>query len=278
MKTKLKITLLSLMLMIGAKSSIGQCASAANIYSFTFNGIDYEVVKENKTWADAAACAVERGGKLAEVDSGFEQDGLYNGIVNNAGINNSSTVAPDGGGASYVWIGGNDLATEGEWIWDGANTGSGAQFWQGTASGSAVGGLFNNWGNEPDDFGTGQDGLGFAITDWPLGITGQWNDVNDQNTLYYVIEYPSTAGIKEIDMGIEIYPNPVENTISLLNTENSKFSQLAVTSLSGEIVLRFDTNNEMPNTLDVSSLHSGFYFLEVQLEDGSSVAIKFQKH
>ncbi|MFK7922749.1 MAG: DUF5018 domain-containing protein [Bacteroidia bacterium] len=157
------------------------------IVSFSHNAKNYEIVKESKNWVDAAAFAVERGGILAEIDDLDEQNAIF-AALENASITPSKTVSPDGGGASYVWIGGNDLATEGNWIWDGNNDLTGAQFWMGTQSGSVVNDLFNNWGDEPDDFGAGQDALGLAITDWPLGVAGQWNDLEHTNKLYSVIE------------------------------------------------------------------------------------------
>ena len=55
-----------------------QCSpSPANIYTFTSNGKVYEIVKEKLNWVDAAACAVLRGGKLAEINSQTEQDSLF---------------------------------------------------------------------------------------------------------------------------------------------------------------------------------------------------------
>ena len=178
-------------------------ASSSNIYSFEYDGKTYEVVRENKTWEDAAACAVLRGGILAEINDDAENTALFNELSTNANIVISNTVAPDGGGGSYVWIGGNDLGNEGDWVWNGDNDNDSTQFWQGTALGSVVGGIYNNWGtsnnkiNEPDDSG-GQDALGLALTEWPfnfpffrLGNAGQWNDVDHTNTLYYVIEHPT---------------------------------------------------------------------------------------
>jgi len=100
------------------------------------------------------------------------------------------------------------IATEGTWIWDGDSDGLNlVQFWQGNETGNPVGGVYNNWGtnngtqNEPDNFpfaATGQDGAAIALESWPagapanaaLGSAGQWNDVDDQNPLYYLIEYP----------------------------------------------------------------------------------------
>ena len=174
--------------------TIDQCESSNSIYSFTYSGKNYEIIKVNKTWLEAAACAVERGGFLAEINDAAENTALFNELTNNASVTKSKTTAPDGGDASYVWIGGNDIATESNWIWDGNNDGIAIQFWQGTASGTVIGELYNNWGNEPDDYGNGQDGLGLALSEWPLGSgtlgnAGQWNDVSHTNKLYYVIEY-----------------------------------------------------------------------------------------
>ena len=160
----------------------------STIVEFTYNGKNYEIVKENKTWVASAAFASERGGFLAEINDLAEQNAIFNEL-GSASIIASNTVAPDGGNASYVWIGGNDITTEGNWFWDGNNDGTGNQFWMGTQSGSPINSLYNNWGNEPDDFGSGQDGLGLALTDWPLGVAGQWNDVAQDNELYFLIEF-----------------------------------------------------------------------------------------
>jgi hypothetical protein len=168
--------------------NLNSCVSTSSIYSFTYNGKKYEIAKETKTWAQAAACAAERGGYLLEINDSAEQGAIFDELINNTSITNSNTISPDGGEASYVWLGGNDIKTEGSWIWDGNNDKDGDTFWVGDVSGSAVGGVYSNWGNEPDDFGSGQDALGLALTDWPRGKAGEWNDLTDNNELYFVIE------------------------------------------------------------------------------------------
>ena len=55
-------------------TSFSQCVLEENVYSFTYLGKNYEVVTELKSWSEAAACAVERGGYLAEIDTQEEQD------------------------------------------------------------------------------------------------------------------------------------------------------------------------------------------------------------
>jgi hypothetical protein len=159
----------------------------SSIIPFSYNGTNYEIVRSNKTWSEAASFAISRAGRLAEINDLAEQNALFSELTT-ASIVTSKTTASDGGNASYLWIGGNDMGTEGNWMWDGNNDQNGTQFWMGTQTGTAVGGLYNNWGDEPDDFGSGQDGLALALNDWPLGVAGQWNDLELTNTLYFLIE------------------------------------------------------------------------------------------
>ncbi len=168
-----------------------------NIYMFTYNNKTYEVVKEAKTWEEASKFAIDRDGYLAEINNEAENNALFDEASKNAGIDTSNTSAPDGGGASYLWLGGNDIAEEGSWVWNGNNDGNATNFWKGksaTNGGTPIDNLYNNWGNEPDDYNSNQDGLALALTQWPLnsghlGKASQWNDVNHTNKLYFIIEF-----------------------------------------------------------------------------------------
>jgi len=256
---------------VGYSNAIGQCAGAANIYSFIYNGNTYEVVRENKTWINAAACAVQRGGILAEINNVAEQNAIFSELNSNASINVIYTAAPDGGGASYVWIGGNDLATEGDWVWDGNNDNSSTQFWLGTSTGSPVGGLYNNWGNEPDDY-LGQDALGLALINWPLGVAGQWNDVDHTNSLYYVIEYSGIVGINdtELEENIEFYPNPFKGFVTI-ESNNLKMENVVVINSIGQEVKVLNVDGLYALKIDLSSLESGVYFMRASFKDGRSI-------
>ncbi len=160
-----------------------------------------------KTWIEAASCAVERGGYLAEINSLEEQDTIYKSIIEGAGVPANYTMVADGGGIAYVWIGASDQAAEGTWIWDGDGDTTGINFWNGQGSngagdGAPVNELFNNWGgsstgdpNEPDNWGAGQDGAAIGLAKWPagadftLGIPSEWNDISTDNELYFVVEH-----------------------------------------------------------------------------------------
>ena len=181
-------------------------------FFFEFNGHTYQVVTTPLTWSAArlgASSSTFNGAKgyLAIIESQAENAAIYQQLQSNISSGTFAlTTAADGGGSAYVWIGANDIASEGEWVWDETGT----QFWSGNQSGVASGGLYNNWGtdggtqNEPDNTNQ-QDAGAIALQTWPnpslnagfvLGSAGQWNDVDVSNTLYSVIEYDvaSTPG------------------------------------------------------------------------------------
>lgn len=246
-----------------------QCPlSMENIYPFTLNNVQYEIVKENLNWISAAECAVLRGGKLAEINSQQEQDSLFH-HVNLAGINVSNTIGWDGGGASYLWIGGNDLSSEGNWVWNGDNNESSVPFWIGTSSGSPVNGLYSNWGDEPDNWNN-QDGLGFAITNWPLGLAGQWNDVFATDELYYVIEFSGNAEMKENDQEklFSLFPNPATNEINV-EISGSEAAVIQITDIMGHTLLTTKDQGK----INISTLPAGVYQVSVSSNQKTSVQL-----
>ncbi len=170
-----------------------------------YGGHKYVIVKEFKSWADAAADAVSRGGYLVEIGSQAEQDAVYDAI--RSAVSPSYTTVRDGGGVAYVWIGAKATADR-AWVWNGANaSGTLPAFWTGDNNGSPVDQSYVNWGgrsagsyNEPDNFTdpdvspNGQGAAAIGLADWPkgssspLGVAGEWNDIADSNRLYYVVE------------------------------------------------------------------------------------------
>lgn len=260
---------------------------SGSTFAFQVNGKNYEIVKVNKTWTEAAACAVERGGKLAEILSQQENDSLFHYALNLAGINASNTIAPDGGGAAYLWIGGNDLQTEGTWIWDGDGDLSGPQFWQGIyINGTPVGGYFNAWGSlnggEPDDFND-QDGLGLALTSWPFGNAGEWNDINVNNSLYFIIEYPAnTTGLAPE------YPAAMPVLVitqapgGLHGTASAGLRRVRFTTLEGKLLtsleIRLAENGSFFIPADLLPIRNALIILSAEFEDGKGIHRKIYLH
>ena len=178
------------------------CGAQASLLDTLFhNGHTYQIHGGTAATNWSAARSLAGGltfggvtGYLARIDNPAENSAIFARML--AVSNQLTQTAPDGGGVEYVWIGANDLGAEGTWLWSVDN----AQFWQGNAGGSVVGGLYNNWGNpagtqfEPDDFNSNQDAAGIALRGWPaglgtLGLASQWNDVGVVNNLPYVVEF-----------------------------------------------------------------------------------------
>lgn len=272
-------------------NSQATCYLAANTYSFTHNAHTYKLVKELRTWANAAACAGSDGGYLAEVTTQAEQTAIYNGIVASGVLPNYKPVS-DGGGASYVWIGGSDSIIESSWFWDGDNDGITfyPKFWAGqgaagTNTGSAQNGAYNNWGGkstsviqEPDDFGSNQDALAIALGTWPYGIAGEWNDISSINTIYYLVEYNGIlTGVKEWlndRASVTLSPNPSNETVSLISDQY--FKTITITSVDGKMV-REIVSSQKSLTIDISELTEGIYFVMMTLSNGEVVTKKIVK-
>src|SRR5262245_33094359 len=178
--------------------------SACADFEFLHAGHGYQVVTQGRTWQAAANNAVSRqrfgvAGHLAVIENAAENTAIFNQLIANIpAAQFVNTRAPDGGNGFFVWIAANDLAVEGNWIWDGEGDGTGQQFWQGlgNAGGSPVGGQYHNWGTfnggpwEPDNGAGGlQDAGGIALANYPRGLAGQWNDVRADNSLYYIVEF-----------------------------------------------------------------------------------------
>ena len=271
----MKRLLLFLMATVLSGSLFGQCADTANIYTFSYGGKVYEVIMEEMNWADAAACAVERGGQLVSIESEAEQAAIWDAIINGAGISPTYTTIANGGGIAYVWIGATDQATEGEWLWDGNNDGTGVHFWtgegaNGAGTGAPVGGAYHNWGgkstgtpNEPDNFGAGQHHGAIALTGWPagttmLGIAGEWNDIIGSSLLYFVVEKDSgfvgvSAPPKEPT--IECWPNPAHEVLYF-----SDLCELVeVYTYCGRLVGQHHQVLSIP----VNDLRAGIYFVRL---------------
>ncbi len=266
--------------LVGISSQVAsaQCADTANIYSFTYNGGRYEVIKEMKTWDSAAACAVRRGGVLAEINSQQEQDSVYYQVVNGAHISPTYTAVGDGGGAAYIWIGATDKATEGRWLWDGNNDGAGINFWNGegdagNGGGTAVSGAFWNWGGkhsgiaqEPDNYGSAQDGGAIALSSWPFGTPGEWNDIATSNTLYYIIEYRSGTSVTNIatERPVGVSPVPAKGIINL----SGDFEEATLTTISGQLIAKAASGDHFIN---VTEFPKGIYLITFKLNSGAVV-------
>lgn len=68
---------------------------------------------------------------------------------------------------------------------------------------------------------------------------------------------------------VSIYPNPVTNVLNFVTQENTILSQVSVLDISGKEIINNKVINS--NSLDVSSLQAGVYFIKFTSEDKSTV-------
>ena len=102
------------------------------------------------TWAQADADAKLKGGQLASIQSQGEHDFL-------------ATPSPKNTG---TWIGLNDVATEGTFVW---------------SSGEPFTGYTNWFAGQPDNFSPGEDAVEIYL--------GQWNDQVATVVQPYILEF-----------------------------------------------------------------------------------------
>ncbi|MGB0429040.1 MAG: T9SS type A sorting domain-containing protein [Bacteroidia bacterium] len=267
-----QIKFIAMLLLVVSSNQLlkAQCTDETNVYTFSIGSTKYEVVKDAKTWRDAAQCAVERGGYLAEINNETEQNSIFKELKNRAEINISKTRAPDGGGGAYVWLGGNDLGGEGAWYWDGDNNNKGTLFWIGDANGAAQNDAYTNWGFEPDNYNE-QDALGISLNGWPLGTEGQWNDVDHENELYFIVEIDNAASINKTRATYKcsVFPNPVNHVLTLDFTENT-FKKCDISNALGVQILQFTINaNISQKKIDLNALANGVYFVTLYSTKGT---------
>ena len=167
----------------GTLSSVASALLSADIQgSQTYNAHTYAITSEAMTFAEAKAAAVAVGGYLTTVNTKAENTFLTNTFY--AAYGNKA-----------LWIGANDIATEGTWVWDNGTTsgdsgltdnicGTGCDA---TASPKVYSDAtwadgtrkWNN--NEPNDSGSNEDCANITNS------SGFWNYLNCANTQYCII-------------------------------------------------------------------------------------------
>ena len=163
---------------------------------FEHKGHTYKLIESPASWDEATATAAEmslgeEAGYLVRIDSAAENKAIVSALsthLSPAQLANS--IPNDVSEAPFVWIGGSDEEREGRWLW----SNNGDPFWQGNFNGKPIAGRYTNWGVQPDNDGGAENALAMGLANWPapfydLGSTGQWNDLEADNQLLYLVEF-----------------------------------------------------------------------------------------
>ena len=167
---------------------------------FEHDGHTYKLIESTATWEQAKNVAEKmtlggHSGYLARIDSAAENKAIFEIVSGRLSSKQRDATTPnDGSGTAFIWLGGSDAASEGDWRW----LNNGDPFWLGDFNGSSVGGRYHNWGVQPDDATGSEDALAMGLGDWPepfydFGAAGQWNDLDPGNALMYVIEFDTVV-------------------------------------------------------------------------------------
>jgi hypothetical protein len=167
---------------------------------FEHEGHTYRLVENPASWDEAMATATEmslggEAGYLARIDSAAENEAILSALsahLSPAQLANS--IPNDVSEAPFIWIGGSDEGREGDWRW----SNNGDPFWRGDFNGKPIAGRYTNWGVQPDNAGGTENALAMGLANWPapfydLGSSGQWNDLEADNQLLYLIEFDTTV-------------------------------------------------------------------------------------
>jgi len=123
-------------------------------------------------------------------------------------------------------------------------------------------------------FGIGQDSeIEKVVIKWPSGIV----DVIEEpeiNTQLFVREGDAPMSVEEqILQYISLYPNPTKGELFIASKQSLVGSEINIYDISGRLVI----NNKLTgNTVDVSNLNTGLYFLNLTI-DGQRVKLQFIK-
>lgn len=125
-----------------------------------------------------------------------------------------------------------------------------------------------------DDDGTNQMPQGMVTGATPGAIiyirVSSFGTINSGNFGICVVD-PGVNGIEEVQLKTKVYPNPTQNMLKIESESN--LVSYKILSLDGKTL----TENTNFDLIDVSSLSSGIYLIEVQTVDGKSSVIQFVK-
>jgi len=166
----------------GTLSSVASALLSANIQgSQNYNAHTYAITSSAMTFANAKAAAAALGGYLTTINTLAENTFLttrFYGTYGNA-----------------IWIGANDLNSEGTWVWDNGTTSGDDNLTDNLCGSNGCPISDATWAdnstrkwnsNEPNDYEDGDPGEDCAnITN----SNGYWNDLPCSNSLYGVIEF-----------------------------------------------------------------------------------------
>ena len=121
-------------------------------------------------------------------------------------------------------------------------------------------------------------GLLTAISNGTVTVTATANDASGVTGTKIITISNQSNGIEELaNQLFSMYPNPVINALTIENRSDLLIKTIEIYSLNGEKINGIQYSSSM-NTMDVSSLKQGAYFVKVTLENNQMNTYKLNKN
>ena len=182
----------------------------------------------------------------------------------------AGNVSPDGIYIGGGFVGGNDAL-----LLDDSDMDS---IWSGSTTLPAAGGHFTILNGNCSDWLCKED-----ISGQPCADAGNYNDRNNLlggfsqdttlNLQYGSCDTPGT-GINELDNKLSIFPNPSNGVFNIKASQN--ISSVNIYNMIGNLVMVKNIANNQ-SVLNIESLTNGVYFIELNLNNGSTLNSKIIK-
>ncbi|HIB49219.1 MAG TPA: T9SS type A sorting domain-containing protein [Flavobacteriaceae bacterium] len=148
-----------------------------------------------------------------------------------------------------------------------------------------------DWGTQMKELRSGQGfqhmsslnvhfGLGAATTvetitiNWPNGTVDVFEDVDANQTVVYTQGESVVLGLTDVSATtVNIYPNPTASELNF-SMAGMEGTAVSVVDVNGKLVM--NTNISASNSIDVTRLQSGVYFVQFEIENEAQ-SIKFIK-
>jgi hypothetical protein len=216
-------------------------------------GFDFWIVKLNGSgailWQKTLGGSINDWGRAIDTTS----DGSY--IITGTTTSSNGDVIGNDGGAD-IWV--VKLSSSGTLIWQKTYGGSQAE------EGYAI-------QQTSDD--------GFILAGYAWSNDGDVSGVHGYNDFWLVKLSPESVGTAEvplsIETGLEIYPNPTQQSVSLKIAADETSLNITISDLLGRTVRRTDINNG--GELDLSTLAKGLYLVVARAGSGNAFSGKLVK-
>ena len=255
------------------------------------------VAAANTPWRDVNT--TQGADTLAKAATQFGQNG-YLASITSADENSFVANKLEGAGgnpAKNVWIGANDITTEGAWVWSGGPE-NGVQFWSGAETGSAVESRYSNWATgEPNNYANGapyDTGENCAVINKlnigaPISqlVPGLWNDlpcnigaVGTANTIEgYIVEYGNKASggdFANVDFISKSITRNLPVTVPDPNVLENLFKKKSVSKKAKILPKKKGVPATFSVKLKVQMNVAGTYVIYLKRPDGKGVPFEFQ--